>query len=70
MKINIEHIINGFYNWATGNKNSLCKYRMNICKKCPHHRKTLMIVDICAMCGCFLKAKTRVPNERCPIERW
>jgi hypothetical protein len=24
----------------------------------------------CAMCGCYLKKKTRVPEEKCPKELW
>lgn len=70
MKLNVKHIANGFYNLATGRKHSLSKFRINICKGCPHYRKKFFVLEICAMCGCFLKAKTRVVNENCPIERW
>ena len=51
-------------------KTCVSKTRMDVCRKCPHRKRIMGIVDVCAMCGCFLKAKTRVLEEKCPIRLW
>lgn len=41
--------------------------RINICEKCPSLDKDL---GRCLECGCFVKAKTRVNFEECPLGKW
>lgn len=39
--------------------------RIRICKQCEHYR-----MFICSQCGCFMPAKTRLRNAKCPIDKW
>jgi len=41
--------------------------RLEICEKCPSLSKDS---GRCAECGCFIKAKTRINFEECPLEKW
>lgn len=40
--------------------------RLSICKQCPKYLPT----GNCTECGCFMKAKTKLPNATCPIHKW
>ena len=40
--------------------------RLAICLQCPH----LSPLNRCLKCGCFLKAKTRLRTEKCPVGKW
>lgn len=39
--------------------------RRNICNDCPSRRSIL-----CGQCGCIIRAKTAIDNEKCPIGKW
>lgn len=43
--------------------------RQAICDACPHHKPLL---KVCSLCGCFSRAKTLMPEARCPDNppRW
>jgi len=41
--------------------------RYNICQECPHLYKP---TDTCKKCGCFMKVKTWMPKQSCPIKKW
>lgn len=41
--------------------------RFNICKKCD---KFIEITSTCKLCGCFMVAKTWLPNASCPLGKW
>jgi hypothetical protein len=43
------------------------KQRMDICQACPLLHK---ITKMCAECGCFMHAKTKLPNAFCPKGKW
>ena len=45
----------------------LAQKRLDICNKCPSldHK-----YDRCMECGCFVKAKTRLSFEDCPLDKW
>ncbi len=43
------------------------KERMSICNDCPFLMK---ISKTCRKCGCFMTAKTTLPNAFCPIGKW
>jgi rRNA maturation endonuclease Nob1 len=42
-------------------------YRYNICQECP---KLYKPTDTCKVCGCFMKVKTWMPNQSCPLKKW
>ncbi|MEX0887533.1 MAG: hypothetical protein WD009_13955 [Phycisphaeraceae bacterium] len=47
--------------------------RRAICRACEHAlpcRSNPRRYCKCRRCGCRLKHKTRLSNERCPLERW
>ena len=39
--------------------------RMETCFVCTHYNK-----GRCDICGCVLRAKTRMFTEECPIKKW
>jgi hypothetical protein len=49
--------------------NLLYKHRYIICIQCPNLEKT-KIGEVCGLCGCPLKSKLRVKDEKCEINRW
>lgn len=44
----------------------LSENRMKYCRNCSYFTNT----GQCAYCGCFLKLKTKIKEEKCPIGRW
>lgn len=45
----------------------IASHRMSICKQCPFLFK---FTKQCRKCGCFMEAKTKLPNAECPIGKW
>ena len=43
------------------------EYRYGICQGCE---KLYSPTDTCKMCGCFMKVKTWIPNQECPLKKW
>lgn len=43
------------------------EYRYGICQGCE---KLYKPTDTCKMCGCFMKVKTWMPNQECPLKKW
>ena len=43
----------------------LARERISICNICEYNAR-----GICALCGCVLKAKTKLKTESCPIDKW
>ena len=43
------------------------KVRVDICHSCEHF---ISLTSQCKECGCFMKAKTRLPNAECPVGKW
>lgn len=41
--------------------------RLSICKGCEFFSQ---VDDRCSRCGCYLKVKTYLKAERCPIGKW
>jgi hypothetical protein len=39
--------------------------RMKVCEGCEHFTS-----NFCKKCGCFLPAKTLLPNSECPLGKW
>jgi hypothetical protein len=40
--------------------------RYDICKECPF----LLPTTQCSKCGCFMKAKVKLPHAECPEHKW
>tara|TARA_B100001939_G_C16815420_1_gene561920 strand:+ start:73 stop:246 length:174 start_codon:yes stop_codon:yes gene_type:complete len=41
--------------------------RFDICKECP---ELFTPTAQCKKCGCFMKLKVVIPNQKCPIGKW
>lgn len=41
--------------------------RQDICNKCPER---IDLTNQCKNCGCFLAAKTKIKQEKCPLDKW
>ena len=46
-------------------KRELYNKRYKICQSCDYLDKSF-----CKICGCFVKAKTKVDKEECPKKYW
>tara|TARA_B100001029_G_scaffold122548_1_gene101945 strand:- start:490 stop:756 length:267 start_codon:yes stop_codon:yes gene_type:complete len=44
--------------------------RLKICYECEHIRLKNTLYQRCVICGCFLKPKTKLINQKCPIGKW
>jgi|TARA_B100001964_G_scaffold6635_1_gene7261 hypothetical protein len=56
----------------TDEAKKLSDKRLEICKKCPHSKDLFSRgwINYCNICGCMLKAKTRLASSKCPDGRW
>lgn len=45
----------------------LANERLETCNSCEHLFKP---TGNCKKCGCFVKAKTKILNQQCPIKKW
>lgn len=41
--------------------------RYDICQACD---KLYKLTDTCKVCGCFMKVKTHLPRQSCPLKKW
>lgn len=64
-KIRPGRIVKGFKRALTGEHTTSSGLRIETCGTCEHNKK-----GICGICGCVLKAKTKVFEEYCPDNRW
>ena len=65
----IFNIIRGWFYRFTNKNNYLFKTRFDICNTCDKKIKILGD-DYCSMCGCALRAKCRVKDEKCLNGKW
>lgn len=65
----LRNIILG--NWRTlkGYESEMQKKRLDICKTCEHNVK-YMGTRICNLCGCILKSKASIEEEKCLMNKW
>jgi len=63
------HIIKGFTALAAGKEYEFTKDRISECEKCE---KKVMVGSMlfCSICKCFIPAKARVKEEKCPLGKW
>ena len=55
-----EKVSAGIQSWKQN-----ADFRMKICNTCPHYA-----APRCKLCGCFMIAKTKIPQARCPAGKW
>lgn len=48
-------------------KPEIAEERLSICNGCD---KLIKATKTCKECGCFMSAKTKLPNAECPIGKW
>jgi hypothetical protein len=59
--------------WDLFNKNlgrvsdTIAEERMAICNGCE---MLIQATKTCKECGCFMSAKTKLPNASCPLNKW
>jgi hypothetical protein len=64
-----KNIAVGYANLARGKKCEFTDDRVRACQKCDKNywiKRTLW----CSICKCFVPAKARVENEKCPEGKW
>lgn len=61
--------INAFEEAAQNNivSDEVQQERYNICLDCTNLYKP---TSTCKLCGCFMKAKTKLRKASCPIKKW
>ena len=67
--LKIRNIIVGNWRNITGYTSDETRRRRQICKTCRHNIKYGK-ARICSLCGCIIKAKTTIENEKCYINKW
>ena len=68
--INPLNIIMGWFYRITHRNNKLYKARIEHCNKCKKRVQLTKNVYFCSECWCELGAKTRVIDEKCPLNKW
>ena len=63
------HIIIGNWRRLIGYQSDEMKERLKICSTCEHKIK-FMGNEICDVCGCILKAKASIHDEKCLMNKW
>ncbi len=59
--------------WDLFNKNigrvqeDIKEKRMAVCQDCEFF---ISLTQMCKKCGCFMPAKTTLPNSSCPVHKW
>ena len=74
MEDNIKKLYKGYSNLIKSNLNLVPEYeskiadeRMKICKDCDKYNTLLLI---CNQCTCYLPAKTKCIECKCPQNKW
>jgi len=67
--LKLRNIIVGNWRNLTGYTTDEVKRRRSICKHCTSNIK-YMGTRICSECGCIIKSKTAVENEKCYLNKW
>lgn len=65
--LKVEGFIKTMWAWARGGfkASSLADKRFSMCQACPHFEDPR-----CTLCGCFMQAKTKIPQASCPVGKW
>lgn len=81
MKYTLKQIIDGTVGILTSNlpnyqaQKDIIYHRLDVCRTCPHLDDSVNKITKkpnfkCGVCGCFLKAKTKLEKEKCPKGFW
>jgi len=65
----VKNIAKGYTALVRGIKYEFTDGRVRICQKCDKNYwvgKTLW----CSICKCYIPAKARVAEEKCPLDKW
>ena len=72
--MSLKSIVSGFSNlvFTKPEIEALAIERKVICDGCEVSKfgKSMRCLRSLGGCGCFIKAKIRVPDEECPINKW
>lgn len=68
--VKIWHIIKGTYNNIFNKFSKLSIYRMSVCATCPKRKHIWGFGHYCSICGCIIKSKVTIDEEKCPNGRW
>lgn len=60
-----KKIATGYAYLAAGINQPLSEERMKVCRNCVQ-----LSAGVCKVCGCAVDAKTRLPEEACPLKKW
>jgi hypothetical protein len=63
----LKDILDGWYNvvWPSEAIEKEAERRAVICSQCPMNQD-----NKCKKCGCYLVAKLRSTNSKCPLNKW
>lgn len=64
-----KHIVIGYTTLVFGIKYEFTDDRIRICQHCEKNywiRRSLW----CSICKCYIPAKARVAEEKCPLDKW
>ena len=65
----IKRVLIGWWNVLLKHESPEAKRRYDICMNCEEKIK-IGGKWVCSQCGCFLKAKSRSPEEKCLMNKW
>ena len=67
--LQFKQIVEGWSNYVFENKEieELAKLRLDVCLSCTHLNNHKLR---CKLCGCYMAAKTRSKNAKCPVKKW
>ncbi len=49
---------------------TVSKQRLAVCMTCEHLKDKHTLRKRCAVCGCFMEAKSRMTGMNCPLGKW
>lgn len=66
------NIAKGFTTLAMGTKYEFTDARLEVCRACEkgYLKKQRILRLFCTECDCFIPAKARVEDEKCPLGKW
>lgn len=66
---NIKNKLNDFQEQINASfaSDELRSIRIEICNSCP---ELFALTNQCKKCGCFVKHKTKLVSQECPLGKW
>ena len=65
----MKEIVNGHLKELLRQNEEMYEERIEICKKCPEYYVDKVLGARCKKCGCRLKAKCRIADAKCPLNK-